>query len=101
MLIFNTTFLVADTALEAWYKWIPEQYIPFMLQFKPFSKPQVARVITSHEQEGTSFSVQFHIRDMETLGIWNGRFGKALQENCAHEFGSEVIFFTTVLELLN
>ncbi len=100
MLIFNTTFLVADTALEAWHKWIPEQYIPFMLQFKPFTQPQVARVITSHQQEGTSFSVQFHIRDMETLNIWNERFGKAFQDNCAREFGTEVIFFTTVLELL-
>lgn len=100
MLIFNTTFLVTDTALEAWHKWIPEKHIPFMLQFKPFSQPQVAKVITNHEQEGTSFSVQFHIRDMETLKIWNERYGKTFQENCAHEFGTDVIFFTTILELI-
>jgi len=100
MLIFNTTFLVSDNALDAWHKWIPEQHIPFMLQFKPFSNPQVAKVITNHKQEGTSFSVQFHIHDMETLGIWNERFGTTFQENCAKEFGTEVIFFTTVLEII-
>lgn len=100
MLIFNITFLVSDAALAAWYKWTPEQFIPFMLQFKPFSQPQVAKIISSHVQEGTSFSVQFHIRDMETLNIWNGRFGKAFQENCTREFGNDVIFFTTVLEII-
>lgn len=100
MLIFNTTYLVSDSALSAWHKWIPEQHIPFMLKFKPFSNPQVAKIITNEQQEGTSFSLQFHIRDMETLGIWNEKYGVAFQENCAREFGTEVVFFTTVLELL-
>jgi len=100
MLIFNTTYLVSDSAHDDWHKWINEQHIPFMLKFKPFSNPQIAKVITTQQQEGTSFSVQFHIRDMETLNIWSEKYGKAFQENCAAQFGTEVIFFTTVLELL-
>ena len=100
MLIFNTTFLVSDSVHNDWHKWINEQHIPFMLQFKPFSNPQVAKVLTDQRQEGTSFSVQFHIRDMETLSIWNEKYGKAFQENCSRQFGTEVVFFTTVLELV-
>ncbi|MDD5185416.1 MAG: DUF4286 family protein [Paludibacter sp.] len=101
MLIFNTTYLVSDNVHGAWHKWIKEQHIPFMLQFKPFSNPQVAKVITGQEQEGTSFSVQFHIRDMETLSIWNEKYGNAFQDNCSQQFGTEVVFFTTILELVN
>ncbi len=100
MLIFNITFLVADTALPAWHKWIPGKFIPFMLDYKPFSQPQVARIITSMQQEGTSFSVQFHINDMESLSNWNQQYAKTFQENCVSEFANEVIFFTTVLELI-
>jgi len=100
MLIFNTTYLVSDKAHGPWLKWIREQHIPFMLDSSYFSNPQVARVITSDKEDGTSFSVQFHVNDMRTLKLWNQQFSSAFQENCAQQFGTEVIFFTTVLELV-
>jgi len=101
MLIFNTTYLVSDKAHGSWLKWIREQHIPFMLDSTYFSQPQVARVITSAEQEGTSFSVQFKVNDMRTLKKWNQEYSAIFQENCSQQFGSEVIFFTTVLELID
>jgi len=100
MLIFNTTYLVSDNVQGAWLLWVREQHIPFMLQFNPFSNPQVAKVIADEEQEGTSYSVQFHVPDMETLMLWKERFGLAFQENCAHQFGTEAIYFSTVLEIV-
>ena len=100
MLIFNTTYLVSDKVHNAWLNWVHEQHIPFMLDSSYFSKPQVARVITGDKQEGTSFSVQFQVRDMPTLKLWNQEYSAAFQENCSQQFGTEVIFFTTVLELV-
>ena len=100
MLIFNTTYLVSDKAHGPWLKWIREQHIPFMLDSTYFSFPQVARIITSAEQEGTSFSVQFRVNDMRTLKQWNQEFSAIFKENCAREFSSEVVFFTTVMELV-
>ena len=100
MLIFNTTYLVSDDVHESWLEWIREQHIPFMLDSTYFSQPQVARVITSAKQDGTSFSVQFHIQDMHTLKLWNKEYNSLFQENCSKQFGTEVIFFTTVLELI-
>lgn len=100
MLIFNTTFLVSDNAHGAWLKWVREQHIPFMLESNYFTHPQVARVITSDKDAGTSFSVQFRIRDMRTLKLWNQEYSAAFQENCAQQFGTEVLFFTTVLEMV-
>jgi len=101
MLIFNTTYLVSDKVHEAWLAWIREQHIPFMLESSYFTQPQVARVITSAKQEGTSFSVQFHIEDMHTLKLWNKEYSLLFQENCSRQFGTEVIFFTTTLELVD
>ena len=100
MLIFNTTYLVSDKAHGPWLKWVREQHIPFMLNSTYFSQPQVARVITSAEQDGTSFSVQFHVQDMHTLKLWNKEFSLLFQEKCSQQFGTEVIFFTTVLEVV-
>jgi len=100
MLIFNTTYLVSDKVHGSWLNWIHEQHIPFMLNSSYFSHPQVARVITSDKEDGTSFSVQFRVNDMHTLKLWNQKFSSIFQENCAQQFGTEVIFFTTVLELI-
>ena len=101
MLIFNTTYLVSDKVHGAWLKWVREQHIPFMLESSYFSQPLVARVITSAEQDGTSFSVQFHVQDMHTLKLWNKEYSLLFQEKCSQQFGTEVIFFTTVLEVVD
>ncbi|MDD4971778.1 MAG: DUF4286 family protein [Paludibacter sp.] len=100
MLIFNTTYLVSDKVHGIWLKWVREQHIPFMLESTYFTQPQVARVITSAEQDGTSFSVQFHVLDMHTLKLWNKEYSQLFQEKCSQQFGTEVIFFTTVLEVV-
>ena len=100
MLIFNTTYLVSDKVLNNWLYWVREKHIPFMMESGYFSQPQVARVITG-EQEGTSFSVQFHVLDMPTLKLWNQQYNLLFQEKCSQEFGTEVIFFTTVLKLID
>ena len=100
MLIFNTTYLVSDKVHGVWLKWIREQHIPFMLNSTYFTHPQVARIISSDKQDGTSFSVQFLISNMRTLKMWNQQFSSAFQENCSQQFGAEVLFFTTVLEMV-
>ncbi len=100
MLIFNTTYLVSDNVRSTWLKWIQEKHIPFMLESNLFSKPQLARIITSAEDEGTSFSLQFNILDMNTLKKWNQQYKVIFQENCSREFGTEVVFFTTILEMI-
>ncbi len=100
MLIFNTTYLVSDKAYGAWQKWIHEHLIPFMLDSSYFSMPQVAKVIGGEQQDGTSFSVQFRVADMKTLQLWSSKYAVEFQRNCTKQFGEEVIFFTTVLEIV-
>ena len=100
MLIFNITFLVSDKVHGSWLKWVREEHIPFMLDSTYFTLPQVARIITSDKEDGTSFSVQFHINDMRTLKQWNQQYSSAFQQSCSDKFGSEVLFFTTVLEIV-
>ena len=100
MLIFNTTFLVSDKAHDPWLKWVHEQHIPFMLESEMFSKPQVAKVLSNEEQDGTSYSVQFHISNMLMLENWHIQYAKVFERDFAEKFGTEVIFFATVLELV-
>jgi hypothetical protein len=101
MLIFNTTYKVATNQNENWLEWMNNQHIPFMLKSGLFAKPQIAKVLGSEDEEGISFSVQFHILDMDSLMSWHRENAVLFQKNCSDKFGNEVIFFTTVLELID
>ncbi len=100
MLIYNTTYLVADRQFGPWMKWVNEVHIPFMLECG-FSKPQIAKVLSADpEQEGTSITVQFHIPDFLQLSNWDEEHAESVLGGLAERFGSDVLAFSTVLEIL-
>ena len=99
MLIFNITFLVSDNVLDKWLNWVSNQHIPFMVSTGFFTKPQLAKVLGDHGQDGTSYSVQFHTNAVQ-LDEWHQLYAEEMQQECMTNFGQEVLFFTTALELL-
>ncbi len=100
MYIYNTTFLVSHNKYADWYIWLREKLIPRMLQHD-FTKPQVAKVHAEHaEEEGTSISVQFHVSSKAQIEKWQDTHGQRLQKEMSIRFGQEVLFFSTVLEIL-
>ena len=101
MLIFNTTYKVATHRNDEWFKWMNESHIPFMLDSDIFSKPQIAKVVGSEDEGGLSFSVQFNVADMNTLMGWHKKNSTVFHRNCSVKFGNEVVFFSTVLELID
>lgn len=98
--IYNTTYLVADRQFNPWFKWLNEEHIPNMLGTSYFTNPQIAKVLTEDkEQEGVSVSVQFLVNDLYTLQMWEENDAKKMLSELASRFGTEVLSFSTVLEL--
>lgn len=100
MLIFNTTYKVAGSITEKWISWVQQNHIPFMLADKQFSRPQIAKIVGSDDEQGVSYSVQFHITDMPSLMNWHKQNATEFQKHFQSAFGNDVQFFTTVLELV-
>lgn len=100
MLIFNTTYKVSGSIADSWIEWIQKHHIPFMLNSNQFSKPQISKIVGSEDEEGISYSVQFHISDMETLINWHQNNAARFQNDSAENFGNNVQFFSTVLEII-
>ena len=100
MYIFNTTFLVSDRLYGVWYKWLQEEHIPFMLDSGFFKNPQLAKVLLVEPSDGTSFSLQFHVEDMDTLHTWNEKNEEHFAHQVKNKFGEEVLFFSTVMEVI-
>lgn len=100
MILYNTTYLVADRKYGPWIKWLKEIHIPFMLNCG-FTNPQAAKILTADkEQKGTSIAVQFKIQDLSILRIWEEEFAETLKNDIARRFGADVLLFSTVMEML-
>jgi hypothetical protein len=100
MLIFNTTYVVSDKVHGQWIKWVREEHIPFMLSSALLSRPQVAKVIGAEDQDGTSYSVQFHVQNMESLEQWHTQYSNKLEQNVYEKFGTDALIFATILEII-
>ncbi len=101
MLIFNTTYKVSSHIANKWLVWIQEQHIPFMLSYKDFSIPQIAKIVGSEDEHGVSYSVQFQIENMDKLTTWHRQNATEFQTSFQKAFGTEVQFFSTVLEIID
>lgn len=101
MLIYNITYLVADRETETWLQWMKEKVIPEMLAADIFANPQIAKVLTNLDEGGSSYSVQFHCDSAYELDKWQQTNVENLQEECSRMFGAEVLFFPTILKLID
>ena len=100
MIIFNTTYHVESGLEESFIAWLKETYIPSALRREALSRPQLCRVVPPEECEGSSFSLQFHVKDSDTLSAWYRETGAGLQEALVSRFAEQVAGFSTLLEVI-
>ncbi len=100
MIIFNTTYHASDNVKEMFLNWIKEVYIPTALHRPELSEPQLCRIMTDNEDEGTSYSLQFHVKDTIALSHWYAETGNDLVCALTEKFKDQVVGFTTLLEII-
>ncbi|MCP9611180.1 DUF4286 family protein [Coprobacter tertius] len=100
MIIYNTTYQVDKETIDEFILWLKENYIPRAMIRGELSEPQLCKVITPDDYEGSSFSLQFHVKDTRILSLWYEKVGKILQEELVTCFGEKVVGFNTLLEII-
>ena len=101
MIIFNTTYHVDDELEASFIAWLKENYIPMALRREELSEPQLCRVMTTGEEDGSSLSLQVHVQDTEALSLWYKEMGVELTEALVSRFGDRVVGFNTLLEVID
>lgn len=98
MIVYNTTFHVENDIREEFLLHLKEKYMPAAISGGFLHRPCLRRVIQAQAIEGESYSVQFHVKNRDTLDFWLQREGAALHQELIRIFGSKIAGFTTLLD---
>lgn len=98
MIIFNTTFHIEDDIHDACILFLKDIYIPRATGSGFLHLPRLARIHRQHEESGTSYSLQFCVKNVDTLNHWLSTDGQPLQKEMTDRFGNKALGFMTLLE---
>ncbi|MGL4293878.1 MAG: DUF4286 family protein [Bacteroidales bacterium] len=101
MIIFNTTYHVDNLVLDEFLSYLKNEFIPQAIAAKELNNPRLTRVMTQEPQEGSSLALQFEIADLEKLDEWYDETGDRLNEDLVARFGSQVVGFSTLMEVID
>lgn len=98
MIVYNTTFNIENDILTECVEYLKKSYIPCALASGFLRTPFLRRILQDETEEATSYSVQFHVKNLETLEYWMQSEGRALQQELITRFGTKIVGFSTLLE---
>jgi antibiotic biosynthesis monooxygenase (ABM) superfamily enzyme len=98
MIIFNTTFHVANEVSQAYVLFLKTSYIPQAIASGFLMQPRFSRVMQDSTADGESYSIQFRVKNVDTLNYWMEQEGRILNKALVEKFGQSVVGFSTLLE---
>lgn len=101
MIIYNTTYHVADEVQAEFIAWLRSEYVPRATAERLLLVPQLTRIIGSERDGGASFALQFRAMSVNSLEIWHHNTGNELAKDLTRRFGNKVVGFSTLMEKLD
>ena len=98
MIIYNTTYHVADAVKDDFIAWLRSEYVPRATADRLLLVPQLTRIIGSEHDGGSSYALQFRAMSANSLEIWHRTTGKALANDLTRRYGNNVVGFATMME---
>lgn len=97
MIVYNTTYTVANADAKNFIIWIHEVYMPKATADGLLSKPRLLQILTHKDPETECFSLQMEVESVGLLQKWYAQSGKALVEEMLKTFGDKVVGFSTLM----
>jgi hypothetical protein len=98
MYIYNVTVNIEDSVHQDWLEWMKKNHIPDVLNTGMFKSCRFCRVMVE-EESGTTYAIQYLVKDLETLTLYQEMYAPNLQKEHQDRYGGKFVAFRTVLEL--
>lgn len=100
MYIYNVTLNIEDSVSEEWTTWMKNVHIPDVMATGLFLNFRFSKVLVE-EESGTTYSVQYAIKDMETLQLYQEMHAPVLQKEHHQKYEGKYVAFRTLLEVID
>lgn len=99
MIIYNVTVIIIKEAEEEWLQWMKKVHIPDVMNTGLFIENQICKIFDDNE-EGTSYAVQYKMKDMATFQEYQEKFAAALQKEHTERYKNRYVAFRTLMEVV-
>jgi len=99
MIIYNVTVIISKQAEEEWLHWMKTVHIPDVMNTGLFIENQISRILDGNE-EGTSYAIQYKLKDMATFQEYQEKFAAALQKDHTERYKDRYAAFRTLMEIV-
>lgn len=99
MLLYNVTFIIEDTAEQAWLQWMQETHIPEVLATGLFVSNRLLKVLDS-PNEGVTYCSQFVAQSIDDYDLYQQDFDSALTLDLGTKFKDKFVSFRTLMEYI-
>ena len=101
MLIYNTTIKVALPIHQQWLLWMKNEYIGKVMESRCFTKYVLVRLLNIDEEEGPTYALQLYANSINEYERYEEKYRQESDKMSYEKWGSNVIFFRTLLEIIN
>lgn len=100
MLIYNVT-TKADAAIAAvWLQWMQQQHIPAIMATGCFTGHTIVRLLDVDDSDGPTYAVQYKADNKAAYDWYITEHADALRDAAHQKWGSRIISFHTLMEVV-
>lgn len=98
MILYNTTYSVADEIAHDWLRWMKAFYLPAVMATNLPTGHKVLRLLTELDNGAVTFSVQLDFSTMDDYSTYLELHDAVMQKRIQHRFSNQFVSFNTLLE---
>lgn len=98
MYIYNVTVNIDDSVHDEWLSWMKETHIPDVMETGMFVSNRILQVMVD-EESGKTYSIQYEVKDLETLKLYQQVYAPKLQQEHMEKFKDKFVAFRTILRV--
>ena len=100
-ILYNITMQVEKQLLEDWLSWIQLEHIPSIMGTGCFIKHQVLRLMNNNQQDEQTFAIQYFASTIYKFNQFEENFLEHELKKISDKWNTSVMYFTTVMEIVN
>lgn len=101
MIVYNVTTKVDHSIAAVWLLWMKEEHIPDMIATSCFAKARILKLTETDETDGLTYAVQYEAESKALYNRYIEKYAEALRKRAIEKWGSRIISFRTVMQVVD